>query len=146
MTWPACDFCPVMQQLARRFSFWHAWHVCIILASEIQLRVPASLHKLEQFFTLSQTLPLHDSHLNTELLIAKIQENLVRNKANKMVDKIQPYKIKTTFSIFHGVRKPSLFSSSFVELKEQLSQNLWFLSIQVKFCSFHFVIGFRFLV
>ena len=31
--WPAQDFCPVMQQLARRFSFWHAWHVCIILAA-----------------------------------------------------------------------------------------------------------------
>ena len=55
---------------------------------EIQLRVPASLHNLEHFFTLSHTLPLHDSHLNTGLLITKIQENLTRNKANKMVDKI----------------------------------------------------------
>ena len=55
---------------------------------EIQSRVPASLHNLEHFFTLSHTLPLHDSHLNTGLLIAKIQENLARNKANKMVDKI----------------------------------------------------------
>ena len=53
---------------------------------EIQPRVPASLHKLEQFFTLSYTLPLHDSHLNTGLLIAKIQANLAQNKANKMVD------------------------------------------------------------
>ena len=53
---------------------------------EIQPRVPTSLHKLEQFFTLSHTLPLHDSHLNTGLLIAKIQANLARNKANKMVD------------------------------------------------------------
>ena len=35
---------------------------------------------------------LHDSHLNTGLLIAKIQANLTRNKANKMVDKIQPYR------------------------------------------------------
>ena len=52
---------------------------------------PASLHNLEQFFTLSHTLPLHDSHLNTWLLIAKIQANLARNKTNKMVDKIQPY-------------------------------------------------------
>ena len=42
---------------------------------EIQPRVPASLHKLEQFFTLSYTLPLHDSHLNTRLQIAKIQAN-----------------------------------------------------------------------
>ena len=53
---------------------------------EIQPRIPVSLHKLEQFFTLSHTLPLHDSHLNTVLLIAKIQANLARNKANKMVD------------------------------------------------------------
>ena len=58
---------------------------------EIQPRVPASLHNLGQFFTLSHTLPLHDSHLNTWLLIAKIQANLPRNKTNKMVDKIQPY-------------------------------------------------------
>ena len=60
---------------------------------EIQLRVPASLHNLEQFFTLSHTLPLHDSHLNRWLLIAKIQANLARNKANKIVDKIQHYNL-----------------------------------------------------
>ena len=55
---------------------------------EIQSRVLASLHNLEHFFTLSHTLPLHDSHLKTGLLIAKIQANLAQNKANKMVDKI----------------------------------------------------------
>ena len=60
---------------------------------KIQPRVPASLHNLEQFFTLSYTLPLYDSHLNTKLLIAKIQANLAWNKANNMVDKIQPYKL-----------------------------------------------------
>ena len=53
---------------------------------EIQPQVPASLHTLKQFFTLSHTLPLHDSHLNTWFLIAKIQANLAQNKANKMVD------------------------------------------------------------
>ena len=53
---------------------------------EIQSRVPASLHNLEHFFTLSHTLSLHDSHLNTELLIVKKQANLVQNKASKMVD------------------------------------------------------------
>ena len=42
---------------------------------EIQPRVPVSLHNLEQFFTLSHTLPLRDSHLYTGLLIAKIQAN-----------------------------------------------------------------------
>ena len=59
----------------------------------VKLRVSASLHNLEHFFTLSHSLPLHDSHLNTGLLIAKIQANLARNKANKMVDKIQPYNL-----------------------------------------------------
>ena len=49
-------------------------------------RVPVSLHNLEHFFTLSHTLPLHESHLNIGLLIAKLQANLARNKANKMVD------------------------------------------------------------
>ena len=49
-------------------------------------QVPASLHSLEHFFTLFHTLPLHDSHLNIGLLIAKSQVNLAQNKANKMVD------------------------------------------------------------
>ena len=53
-------------------------------------RVSASLHNLEHFFTFSHSLPLHDSHLNTN---CKIQANLGRNKANKMVDKIQPYNL-----------------------------------------------------
>ena len=49
------------------------------------------LHTLEHFFTLSHSLPLQESHLITRLLIVEIQANLARNKANKMVDKIQPY-------------------------------------------------------
>ena len=57
----------------------------------VQPRVSASLHNLEHFFILSHSLSLHNSHLNTRLLIAKIQANLTRNKANKMVDEIQPY-------------------------------------------------------
>ena len=60
---------------------------------EIQSRVPTTLHKLEHFFTLFHTLPLHDSHLNIGLLIAKIQVNLARNKTKKMVDKTQPYNL-----------------------------------------------------
>ena len=60
---------------------------------EIQLWVPISLHNLKHFFTLSHTLPLHNSHLNTGLLITKIQANLAQNKANKMVDTIQPYNL-----------------------------------------------------
>ena len=70
----------------------HLLAACKLRATrKIQLRVSATLHNLEHFFTLSHTLPLHESHLNTGLLIAKIQANLARNKANKMVDKIQPY-------------------------------------------------------
>ena len=42
----------------------------------VQSRVSASLHNLEHFFTLSHSLSLHDSHLNTGLLIAKIEANL----------------------------------------------------------------------
>ena len=59
----------------------------------VQPQVSASLHNLEHFFTLSHSLRLHDSHLNTGLLIAKIQANLARNKANEMGDKIQPYNL-----------------------------------------------------
>ena len=70
---------------------------------EIQSRVPVSLHNLEHFFTLSHTLSLHDSHLNIGLLIAKIRVNLAWNKANKMVDKIQPY----TCSKFTSLRSQS---------------------------------------
>ena len=51
------------------------------------------LHALEHFFTLSYSLPLQESHLNTGLLITEIQANLAWNKANKMVDKIQPYNL-----------------------------------------------------
>ena len=56
------------------------------LQAASHLQVLVFLHNLEYFFTLSHTLPLHDSHLNIELLIAKIQANSTRNKANKMVD------------------------------------------------------------
>ena len=91
--WPVWTFCPVVLQLAWRFNFSACFTRVHLLAAckpratqEIQLRVPTSLHSLKHFFTLSHTLPLHDSYLNTGLLIAKLQANLVRNKTNKMVD------------------------------------------------------------
>ena len=59
------------------------------------------LHTLDHFFTLSHSLPLQESHLNTGLLIAEIQANLVRSKANKMVDKIQPYTC-SSISLYFG--------------------------------------------
>ena len=49
---------------------WESLFLCTILSNS----------------SLSHTLPLHDSHLNTWLLIAKIQADLAQNKANKMVD------------------------------------------------------------
>ena len=56
------------------------------------------LHTLEHFFTLSHSLPLRESHLNIGLVIAEIKANLVRNKANKMVDKIQPSRVCVDFT------------------------------------------------
>ena len=43
-------------------------------------------HALE-FFTLSHTQPLHNSHLNTGYLIAELQEDLTRNKGNTWLNK-----------------------------------------------------------
>ena len=83
------DFCPVVLQLAWLFSSLacsthvHLLAACKPWASrEIQSRVFASQHNLEHFFTLSHTLPLHDSHLNTGSLSAELQANLSQNKAN----------------------------------------------------------------
>ena len=91
--WPVWTFCPIVLLLALYFSFSTCFTRVHLLAAckpratrEIQLRVPASLHSLQHIFTLSHTPPLHDSHLNTALLIAKLQANLARNKANKMID------------------------------------------------------------
>ena len=76
---------------------------------KIQSRVPISLHNLEHFFTLSYTLPLHDSHLNTGLLIAKIQANLTQNRVNKMVNKIQPYS-QYVLLLYKGIVLPIIHS------------------------------------
>ena len=91
--WPDWTFFPIALQLAWWFSFstcftrMHLLAACKLRAThEIQPRVSASLHSFEHFFTFSHSLPLHDSHLNTGLLIAKLQANLAWNKANKMVD------------------------------------------------------------
>ena len=68
------------------------------LAAVSYLRNPATspcffAHTWAILYTFPHTLPLHDSHLNTGFLIAKIQENLAWNKANKIVDQIQPYNL-----------------------------------------------------
>ena len=90
--WPVVLFCRVVLQLAWLFTFWHAWYVCCVW------RLEAASHPREQaaslcflahswaINTLSHSLPLQQTHLNTGLLNAEIQANLVRNKANKMID------------------------------------------------------------
>ena len=50
---------------------WNFWYINLI-----------TMHTSWVFFTLSHTQPLHNSHLNTGYLIAKIQVNLAWNKAN----------------------------------------------------------------
>ena len=69
--WPVWTFCPIVLQLARRFSFF-ACFTSVHLLAACKPRAPASLHSLEHFFTLSHILPLHNFHLNTRLLIDKL--------------------------------------------------------------------------
>ena len=100
---PYWTFCPVVLQLAWLFIFSARFTRVLQLAicqswvtREFQPRVFASLHNLKHFFTLFYSLFLHDSHLNTRLLIAKIQANLTRNKTNKMVNRIEPYNFRVS--------------------------------------------------
>ena len=83
--WPAWNFCPVVN-IWRDASASSMLGMC---ASIWRLAVASPCffaHTWAILHTLSHTLPLHDSHLNTGFLIAKIQANLARNKVNKMVD------------------------------------------------------------
>ena len=93
MAWPTWNFCPVVNSwcnalasgmLGTCASTWR-------LAAASHLWSPALspcffAHTWAILHTLSHTLLLHDSHLNTGFLIVKIQANLARNKTNKMVD------------------------------------------------------------
>ena len=81
-TWPAWDFCPVVQQLVWLFSSFACFtHVPAFgnlpTASQPQDLITSlcRIHTSELFFTLSHTLPLHDSHLNTGFLNDELQEN-----------------------------------------------------------------------
>ena len=86
----------------------------------VQPRVFASLHNLEHFFTLFHSLPLHDSHPNIGLLIAKIQANLAWIKANKMVDKIQPYKVKNLSAALQAKINPLVNKLEYTNIKKTL--------------------------
>ena len=91
--WPDCIFCPVVLQLSWPFSSLHASHVChfgdLLVVSQLWNLVARLLcmHTSWVFFTLSHTQLLHNSHLNTRYLIAKIQENLTQNKTNTWLNK-----------------------------------------------------------
>ena len=70
----------------------HASHVCHfgdlpVANRKIQSWDSFELHTSWVFFTLFHTLPLHNSYLNTGYLIAKLQVNLARNKANTWLNK-----------------------------------------------------------
>ena len=93
-TWPNWKFCPIMLQLAWLFSSSTCFTrvpplvTCQAWAKrEIHSRGPAWVHTYELFFTLSHTLPLHDSHLNTGFLNAELQANWHRIKPKKWLIK-----------------------------------------------------------
>ena len=91
--WPAWEFCHVVQQLAWLFSSLACFTRVPPLATlqsrasrKIQLRGSSWVHTLKLFITLSHTLPLHDSHLNTRFLNVELQANLTWNKTNKLIE------------------------------------------------------------
>ena len=88
--WSDYIFCPVVLQLSWPFSFLHASHVWRLASHKSVARssreTSLNAHNLI-FFTFSHTQPLHNSHLNTGYLIAKIQANLAQNKANTWLNK-----------------------------------------------------------
>ena len=113
------DFCPVVLQLAWLFNSPACSVRVQLLATckpwasrEIQPRVPATLHSLEHFFTLSYTLPLYDSHLNTGFLSAVLQANLTQNKANTWLIK---------FNLTHLI----CFRGSYSILETNVMITLW---------------------
>ena len=100
VTWLSCEIqsrdncmasCPILSCSA---PVSMTVHLLACLARVLRLAAcsresPASLCFLAHSwanFTLSHSLPLHQTHLNTGLLNAEIQANLPRNKANKMLD------------------------------------------------------------
>ena len=66
------------------------------LSAASQSQGLAELHTLEPFFTLSHTLPLHDSHLNTRFLNVKLQANWHGIKPTKWLIKFNLKAAKLT--------------------------------------------------
>ena len=101
MTGQTIFFCPVVLQLSWPFSFLHDSHVWHFgestIASHSQdpiVRILLNVRTLGFF-----TQPLHDSHLNTGYLIAEIQANLARNKANTWLNKFNLTSSNTSCSL-----------------------------------------------
>ena len=108
--WPYCIFffffffCSVVIYLSWHFNFLHAphvWHFWRVTTHESVARV-LLMHTLDQIFTLSHTQPLHNSHLNIGFLIAKLQANLVWNKASAWLNKFN----LTIFPFGYSMTKP----------------------------------------
>ena len=77
-------------------------HTCGILAScqsQVTSEKPPNAHTHLNFFTLSHTQSLHNSHLNTGYLIAEIQANLARNKVNTWLNKFNLTSSNTSCSL-----------------------------------------------
>ena len=111
--WPVWTFWPIMLQLAWQFSFSVCFTCVHFLAAckpratrKIQSRVPASLRSLEHFFTLSHTLPLDDSHLNTGFSKCKLQANWHRIKSTEWLIKFNLTTCKTAIK-----NEPSFWSN-----------------------------------
>ena len=90
---PDYTFCPIVIWLSWPFTFLHAshvWHFWLVttresIASSSRENALECTHLINSSH--SHTQSLHYSHLNTGLLIAKLQTNLLRNKANTLLNK-----------------------------------------------------------
>ena len=106
--WLNCTFCHVVLQLLCDPSAFYMLHMCGTLATcQSQDPVTRSLwmHTTWVFLTLSHIQLLHNSHLNTGYLIAKIQANLAWNKDNTWLNKFNLIVILTGNGLFENIMK-----------------------------------------
>ena len=79
----SCNALTIMTlQLPACFTHVAFWRVASRKSLVRSSRENPPMHTHLNFFTLSNTQPLHYSHLNIRYLIAKLQANLAWNKAN----------------------------------------------------------------
>ena len=101
--WIDWKFCPIVLQLAWLFSSSACFTRVPPLAT-CQLWDPFArlygVHTLELFFTLSHTLPLHDSYLNIGFLNVELQENWYGIKPTKWL-----INFNLTTGIYHIIQK-----------------------------------------